>query len=444
MQPNPTGSPESDPTQQVENMKSAFSSKQLAEELYPVGPDSTSVDKYADSLLQPIPLELPSVAGWKEVPLLMPKDGGEKLVPLGAFSREGGQDNSDIATSPVYDGRENNSPYGTPESRLEGALSVMFLREGVAKRIRHAQQSLPESHHLVVFDAYRPLEVQNALYDHYLGELKSKHPDWAADDLSQETQKYVSLPSVDATRPSPHNTGGSVDLAIYRLPEQIDTQVKEIDDRLDELYRQTPEKPTPEQEANDPAVQEAYLLEVNKIGLIRQNAEMLNFGTKFDHGGSESALNYFEKLEQQGPLSADETEARDNRRMLYNAMVQTGMQPYEDEWWHYNAPESQMGAQTAGFDHAEYDGVVLDQVNYDHNMMIEEWFANNVITSAGLREQHKVYYGPVLGEGAYLSQLARQGVMKTRDLADPTKPSDPRDVTFTEAEIIAPGDIDAA
>ncbi|HSX14883.1 MAG TPA: M15 family metallopeptidase [Candidatus Saccharimonadales bacterium] len=374
--------PEQEPT-----VSTGFSGNHLEGELA----QASSVDIYSDDLLRPIPVDQgEKVSGWKEVPL---HENHEPLVPLGPFT-----DRDDIFTSSVYYGEHSNSPYAHPDNQLEGALVTMFARAEVADRLRSAQQLLPEGHHLIVLDSYRTLDVQQALYDHYFNALKAIHPDWDEQSLSAETQRYVSLPSQDQTRPSPHNTGGSVDLAIYRLPAEADQRVADIDLRLLELREQAPKDPSPAEEASDPILRELYLLEMEKIGLVRRQAEFLNFGTQFDHGGIEAQLDYFEwlaggralrpseveslaegKLSQEmadfiqsglaRPLTAQETEARDNRRMLYNAMIGAGMQPYLDEWWHYNSPKSQMGAKVAGLDHAEYGGVELDEPQLKHEKM---------------------------------------------------------------------------
>jgi hypothetical protein len=47
-------------------------------------------------------------------------------------------------------------------------------------------------------------------------------------------------------------------------------------------------------------------------------------------------------------------------------MTQAGFQPYFAEWWHFNAPESQWGAATAGLDYATFGAVGLDESNRAH------------------------------------------------------------------------------
>src|SRR3989338_8281063 len=223
--------------------------------------------KLKHELAFPIPLELPSVTGWKEIHI---RESGEPLIPLGLFSEyhtiftdaiyfgertdspyennlagslltmfvwESGEpliplglfsEYHTIFTDAIYFGERTDSPY---ENNLAGSLLTMFVRESVAKQLQEAQQLLPSGMYLIVFDAYRTLEVQQSLFDQYYKELKKQNPGWSEKQLLAETQKYVSIPSEDPTRPSPHNTGGSVDTAIFELPEKIDKKEKEIKDR---------------------------------------------------------------------------------------------------------------------------------------------------------------------------------------------------------------------
>ena len=112
-----------------------------------------------------------------------------------------------------------------------------------------------------------------------------------------------------------------------------------------------------------------YELQMRKIRLINENAKMLNFGTRFDYGGKEASLNYFEKLSKERSLTTEEKEAQFNRRLLYNSMIVAGFEPYGDEWWHFNSRKTQMGAKTAGFKHAEYGAITLSEKNLIHEKM---------------------------------------------------------------------------
>ncbi|MBU1558026.1 M15 family metallopeptidase [Patescibacteria group bacterium] len=277
-----------------------------------------------DNLSQKEIPKIPELAGWKEIDVDAKL---ESLVPVGILS------DFDIFTSSIYYSEHNNSPY--KPNQLHGSNITIFLRQDVAKRLLQAERLLPTGYHLTIFDGWRSLEVQKSLYDEYHNALKNKFPNWDESMLSEETQKYVSLPSDDPNKPSPHNTGGSVDLAIIRLPNNIEDDLEKLSS--DE--------------------------EAERAKIILTHAEMLNFGTKFDWGGQEAALRYFEEQKEKRELSNEESKALKNRRILYHLMKTVGLEPYVDEWWHFNATQSQMGAKTAGLSVASYGSANLSDEN---------------------------------------------------------------------------------
>jgi len=300
-----------------------------------------------------IPLDAGKVEGWKTIPIKQ-DDVVDPLVPLGLLSREAGG----LMTSSMYFGEHNNSPYTEESSLLEGSLLTLFARRSVAQRLLTAEKLLPAGYHLLIFDAYRPYEVQQSLYNFYKEKLREKHPEMTDDMLDAETQNYVSLPSHDPTRPSPHNTGGSVDLAIVQLDEPHEKELQQIRSRL-------------EDEALDS--KERIDLERRLAAIFRQNGKMLQFGTAFDHGGVKSALAHYEsKIAAGEVLSDEEMQACNSRRLLYAVMTQAGFQPYFAEWWHFNAPESQMGAAAAGLDYATFGAMSLDEDNKAHEKARQE------------------------------------------------------------------------
>lgn len=81
------------------------------------------------------------------------------------------------------------------------ALADAFVRSGVADRLRAAADSLPDDFGLAVFDAWRPLSLQRALYD-------------AAYTDPSLPAGFVAAPSTDPTTPPPHLTGGTVDVTL--------------------------------------------------------------------------------------------------------------------------------------------------------------------------------------------------------------------------------------
>jgi len=302
-----------------------------------------------------------AIAGWKEIPIIETEKSHEPLVPVGLFS-----DYDMILSSSVYADEHYNSPYA---GGLDGSEVAVFMRLGVAERLKAAAALLPKGMHMMVMDAYRTLDVQQSLYDQYYDGLRHKYPEWSEQQLSDETQKYVSVPSSDPTCPSPHNTGASVDVVIVHIDDDIQAKVDAI---------------TEQARAAAPDDWETlYDLTIEKDQLLRRHAQMLEFGTRFDHGGEEAALGYYESIAKARDLTEAEDLALKNRRFLYAVMRHAGFEPYPDEWWHYNDPASQMGAKIGQYAHAEYGAVELSQENIDFARMRAAHHANTVRMSRG-------------------------------------------------------------
>lgn len=252
--------------------------------------------------------ELGSVDGWKSLPI---KECGERLVPLGAFS-----DHRQIATDSIYAGERQSSPY--PWHQLDGSLVTIFVREGVAKRLAKAAGHLPPGHMLHVWDAYRTLSVQRALFDYFVGVLESRGMNHQKAIV--DAQKFVSIPSDDPTRPPPHNTGGAVDLTIIRF--HADTWKQML--QLDQIASQN------ETEKNWRQIYEA---EMQRQQIIRESAVPLNMGTVFDGVHPETATRFYEDMGRSKWL---QNECLHNRRLLWNVMTYAGFSNYPDEWWHFD------------------------------------------------------------------------------------------------------------
>lgn len=293
-----------------------------------------------------IPLDAGQIQGWKDIPIR--EDGSlDPLIPSGPLSQEA----ECLMTSSLYFGEHSNSPY-TENNILEGSLLTVFARQSVVRRLLVAEQLLPAGYHLLIFDAYRPYQVQKSLHDFYKQKLSEKYPARDDEALESETQKYVSLPSMDPTRPSPHTTGGSVDVAIIQLDQAHEEEVLHIRSRLTDVHLD---------------IAKRVGMEMRLSATMRRHARMLDFGTVFDHGGEKSALAYYEsKIAAGESLTEQEMLACNNRRFLFGIMTQAGFQPYFAEWWHFNAPESQMGAATAGLDYATLGAAGLDESNRAH------------------------------------------------------------------------------
>ncbi|MDX6554021.1 MAG: zinc D-Ala-D-Ala dipeptidase [Miltoncostaeaceae bacterium] len=202
--------------------------------------------------LSPIP-PLGSTAGWREVPI---EPVNEPLVAVDAIG-------SRVRDDPQY------FQWGLP-----GALPRSWVRQGVAERLARIAAGLPDGLTLVVWDGYRPLATQAAIYDAYLTELSAIHSDWPPDAIERAAAVYVTPPSIAPMAPPPHLTGGAVDLT-----------------------------------------------------LGDGDGVPLDLGTSFDA---------FVPYAAARALEDEPGEVRDRRRLLFWAMAGEGFTAYSEEWWHFD------------------------------------------------------------------------------------------------------------
>ncbi|MCM0583347.1 M15 family metallopeptidase [Weissella diestrammenae] len=229
-------------------------------------------------LNQPIPSDTP-LWSWEPVMQKEIVESNEDLVPLSFLPEK-------VLIKPDYF-----------IQGLSGALPELYARRSVQQRLYEATKLLPTGYKFVVFDAWRSVSTQAALFHSLNRKLAIDHPDWSLNKLRQATLETVALPSRDQHKPSPHNTGGAIDLTI-----------------------------------------------VDATGLV------LDMQSPFDDITSHSSAAF---LEQRTDLSAIEIQARDNRRLLYNIMTTVGFTNFSNEWWHFDYG-NQNWAFCSGEDYALY------------------------------------------------------------------------------------------
>ena len=219
--------------------------------------------------LPPIPV-LFEPPNWARLPIA---ECEERLVPLS--TREDG-----LYLRPIY-----------AEQGIPDAPTIIEVRAGVRERLRKAARSLPDGIGLLVFDGYRPLTVQQYLWDYYGAQIAAANPGLEAAELMQRLMEFVASPNADPACPPPHRTGGAVDV---------------------------------------------YLID-------RATGRSLPMGTEPDEATPASVTRHFEEHPQE-PFTS-------NRRMLFHAMTAAGFTNYYGEWWHYDYGNQRwancMGIETA-------------------------------------------------------------------------------------------------
>ena len=133
--------------------------------------------------------------------------------------------------------------------------------------------------------------ISGDAFQKFRSELRKKMPLLDDAEITVLASQFVAPPSLHPERPSPHITGGAVDLTI-----------------------------------------------VDKMGFC------LPMGTGFDETSEKSATVWYEKkIESKEALSEDEMEALYNRRLLYYVMHKAGFTNYPDEWWYLTLRQSELG-----------------------------------------------------------------------------------------------------
>ncbi|MEB3767056.1 M15 family metallopeptidase [Acinetobacter sp. MD2] len=161
------------------------------------------------------------------------------------------------------------------QQKIAGAVADFYIRKQVLEKLHLASQQLPQGLHLMLLDAWRPYPLQAALVESFNAEISARYPTHSEDEKQKILSLFVSAPSLDPRQPSPHMTGGSVD-----------------------------------------------------VTLCDENGQALNLGTAFDEPIEESWTAALEKY--------PEHSAQRLRRVLYWAMHHAGFTNLPSEWWHFD------------------------------------------------------------------------------------------------------------
>lgn len=122
-----------------------------------------------------------------------------------------------------------------------GDKSPFFLRQSVLERLCQAQDYLQTQRsgwRLQIFDAYRPLRVQQFMVDYTFNALLTKAgldsttiTDSHRQQILERVYEFWAAPMIDPAMPPPHSTGAAIDLT---LVDETGTPV-EMGSAIDEL-----------------------------------------------------------------------------------------------------------------------------------------------------------------------------------------------------------------
>lgn len=260
--------------------------------------------------------QLTSNKGWKEVPL---KESNEPLVEM--------KNDQHFILAPQFYSQ------GVPH-----AISKMYVREGVYKRLVQAAKKLQQIRpgcKLVILDAWRPYQLQDALFKEHYANLWRENvisgSKLSTKEVHEKAQQYVSVPSIDKSKPAPHSTGGAVDLTF-----------------------------------------------------ADKNGNLVNMGTGHAAFAHDSATDYFEVKTKSEGLTLKEREALENRRLLYQVMKEADFVNYNEEWWHFDygnqfwAKVSRLNGMLTNAKYGLIDDLNKVEIIDKTNVKVDDWMNKRV------------------------------------------------------------------
>ncbi|BCX11797.1 MAG: D-alanyl-D-alanine dipeptidase [Thermosynechococcus sp.] len=168
-----------------------------------------------------------------------------------------------------------------------GQASPFWLRSGVLAALERAQAFLkPHGWQLAIFDAYRPIAVQQFMVAHTFSALCQERGHDAqqlepaiATEIWQQVYRFWAVPSLDPAKPPPHSTGAAVDLT-----------------------------------------------------LADREGRLLEMGGAIDEISERSLPDFYDRH----PEGTSAACFAQRRQVLYQAMSDAGFQRHPNEWWHFS------------------------------------------------------------------------------------------------------------
>lgn len=164
--------------------------------------------------------------------------------------------------------------------------SPYYLRQGVLERLLQAQHFLQIEYpnwRIQIFDAYRPIAVQQFMVDYTLAQTVEargldlqKLTEKQRQEILEEVYEFWAVPNTNPAMPPPHSTGAAVD-----------------------------------------------------VTLVDEEGEAIAMGSPIDEMSPRSYPDYFSD-------SPSDCIFHHNRQILKQAMTKAEFQQHPNEWWHYS------------------------------------------------------------------------------------------------------------
>jgi D-alanyl-D-alanine dipeptidase len=171
-------------------------------------------------------------------------------------------------------------PYQKLGAPYEG-VSPYMLRQGVLEALKQAQQRLQVKQpgwQIKIFDAYRPVAVQQFMVEYTFQTLRQQLPNESEEAIAQQVEQFWAQPSENPETPPPHSTGAAID-----------------------------------------------------ITLVNEQGETLDLGSEIDELSSRSFPDFYEDA-----TTASEQVYQQRRNLLKTVMIEAGFRQHPQEWWHFS------------------------------------------------------------------------------------------------------------
>ena len=165
--------------------------------------------------------------------------------------------------------------------------SPYFLRQGVLDRLIQAQDRLQQLHpgwRIQIFDAYRPVEVQQYMVDYTFRQTVAdrgldlaKLSPAASAQIWQDIYQIWALPSFDLDTPPPHSTGAAIDITLVDergRSIEMGSSIDEMSDRSKPEYFNSSTDPIEQQFARHRQLLRQIM---TSAGFIRHPLEWWHF-----------------------------------------------------------------------------------------------------------------------------------------------------------------------
>jgi D-alanyl-D-alanine dipeptidase len=170
-----------------------------------------------------------------------------------------------------------------------GSYSPYYLRQSLIECLVQAQsylQVLRPDWQIQIFDAYRPVAVQQFMVDYTFqqalqqrGLVETDISAQQRQDLWQEVYEIWAIPSLDLKTPPPHSTGAALD-----------------------------------------------------ITFVDETGQVVDMGSPIDEMSGRSLPDYYAQAHE-----PDGQYYHSNRQLLRDVMVKAGFERHPKEWWHFSA-----------------------------------------------------------------------------------------------------------